>query len=225
MEGLGKRLARVRSRIDAALRRAGDAGRRVVIIGVTKNAPAPTVDALAGHGIRDIGENRVQEALAKASRVSARVRWHLIGHLQRNKVHKAVTLFGTIHSVDSVRLVEALAATRAPLEVFLQVNVSGEATKHGAAPGDLAAVHRAALAAPDLRVAGLMGMAAAAGDPEAARPAFRRLRELLEERNRAGDGPPLRSLSMGMSDDFEVAVEEGATHLRLGRALTAPPRA
>ncbi len=222
MQGLQATLEAVRGRIAEALERAGAATRSVIIVGVTKKHPAAVVDALAAAGIRDIGENRVQEALAKAPAVAADVRWHLVGHLQRNKARRAAEFFQTIHSVDSTRLVEALGAAGRPLEIFLQVNVSGEQAKGGAAPTDLQALHRAALGHPQLRVVGLMGMAAWTPDPEASRPAFRALRDLRDELNRRGDGPPLPYLSMGMSGDFETALEEGATHLRLGTILTGP---
>jgi pyridoxal phosphate enzyme (YggS family) len=210
------RLATIRATIADALRRVGDPDREVTVVGVTKNAPAAVVEAAAAAGLTDVGENRVQEALTKAEAVRAPLRWHLIGHLQRNKAKRAVELFTVIHSVDSLRLIEALAATERPLEVFLQVNITGEATKYGAAPDAVRGLLRRARRAPSLRVTGLMAMAALGGDP---RPAFRRLRELRDDLDRAGDGPPLPHLSMGMSDDYIVAVEEGATHVRIGTAL------
>jgi len=213
---IAQRLAAIRAKIDGALRRAGDRDRAVTIVGVTKNAPAALVEAAAAAGVTDVGENRVQEALGKAKAVHAAVRWHLIGHLQRNKVKQAVELFTVIHSVDSPRLVDALAATGRPLEVFLQVNITGETTKYGAHPDDVRALRQQALRASSLRVTGLMAMAPLGGDP---RPGFRALRQLRDDLDRAGDGPPLPHLSMGMSDDYVVAVEEGATHVRIGTAL------
>lgn len=216
MHEIAQRLAAIRADIEGALRRVGDRDRQVTIVGVTKNAPATVVEAAAAAGVTDVGENRVQEALKKAAEVRAAVRWHLIGHLQRNKVRHAVELFTVIHSVDSPRLVEALAATGRPLEVFLQINVTGEATKYGAPPDQARELLRLALSAPSLRVTGLMAMAPLGMDP---RPGFRALRELRDDLNRAGDGPPLLCLSMGMSDDYVVAVEEGATHVRIGTAL------
>jgi pyridoxal phosphate enzyme (YggS family) len=213
---IAQRLAAIRARIDGALRRAGDRDRTVTVVGVTKNAPAAVVEAAAAAGVTDVGENRVQEALQKARAVRAAVRWHLIGHLQRNKVKQAVELFTVIHSVDSSRLVDALAATGRPLEVFLQVNITGETTKHGAHPDDARALLQRALRTPNLRVTGLMAMAPLGGDP---RPGFRALRLLRDDLDRAGDGPPLPHLSMGMSEDYVVAVEEGATHVRIGTAL------
>lgn len=219
MHELAARVADVRARIEAALRRAGDPERRVTIVGVTKGAPASAIDALAALGIADIGENRVQEALRKAPQVRSAVRWHLVGHLQRNKARKAAELFGTVHSVDSEALARALAACGRPLEVFLQVNVSGEATKSGVSPEGARALLEAVAAAPPLRVVGLMTMAPYGAEPEAARPHFRALRELRSDLDALGLAPPLPALSMGMSRDFEVAVEEGATHVRIGTAL------
>lgn len=212
-------MEQLRARIGAALARAGDPERPVTIVAVTKQCPAAVVDALAAEGLADIGENRVQEALAKAPDVRASVRWHLIGHLQTNKARRAASLFSVVHSVDSERLVEALAATRRPLRVFLQVNVSGEDTKSGVAPEGVRGLLRAALAADGLEVAGLMTMAPYDEDPERARPHFRALRQIRDDLAAFGDGPPLPALSMGMSGDFETALEEGATLIRIGSAL------
>jgi len=216
---LAPRLLALRRRIDAALRRSDAPGRSVTLVAVTKGHPASRIEEAARLGLLDIGENRVAEALAKSHQVSAPVRWHLIGHLQRNKVARAVGLFQTIHSCDSARLIEALGETGVGLDLFLQVNVSGEASKQGVAPEGVAALWRAALARPTLRVLGLMTMAPYSDEPEAARPVFRALRQLRDDLNGSGDGPPLAALSMGMSGDFEVALEEGATHLRIGTLL------
>jgi hypothetical protein len=218
---IAERLAGIRANIDAALRRSDDPQRDVTIVAVTKTHPAAVVDAVAQAGLLDVGENRVQEALAKAPDVAAPVRWHLIGHLQRNKVRAALRLFRVIHSVDSQRLVEALGATEERIRIFLQINVSGEHSKFGAPPEAARGLWRAALGHRTLDVAGLMTMAPYSDDPEAARPVFRALRELRDDLNRTGDGPPLRLLSMGMSGDYEVAVAEGATHVRIGSALLA----
>jgi pyridoxal phosphate enzyme (YggS family) len=219
-----ERLAAIRERIDAALKRGGDPGRDVTIIAVTKGHPAEIVDQVAAAGLLDVGENRVQELVAKAPLVRADVRWHMIGHLQRNKAARAAELCGTIHSVDSERLARALGATGRALRVFLQVNVSGEASKSGVVPEELPALWRAALAADPLEVAGLMTMAPYSEDPEAARPVFRALRQLRDDLVRTGDGPPFSGLSMGMSGDYAVAVEEGATHVRIGTALVGRKR-
>jgi pyridoxal phosphate enzyme (YggS family) len=216
---IAARLAEVRARVALALARCGDAARDVTIVAVTKGRDASAVEEVAAAGLRDVGENRVQEAVRKAVQVRAAVRWHLVGHLQGNKAARAASLFACIHSVDSERLVRALAAPARPLDVFLQVNVSGEASKTGVEPAAARPLWQAALRAPPLRVLGLMTMAPAAGGAAAARPAFRALRELRDELNRTGDGPPMPCLSMGMSGDFEVALEEGASHIRIGTAL------
>ena len=219
MSRIAGRLSKIRRAIDAALVRSADPARNVTIVAVTKGHPAATVEEVAALGLVDIGENRVAEALEKAATVRADVSWHLIGHLQRNKVANALRLFTTIHSVDNPRLVEVLGSRGAAVDIFLQVNVSGESTKSGARPEAALELLRSALKHPSLRVRGLMTMAPYADDAEQARPVFRALRELRDELDRLGDGPPLRHLSMGMSGDFGVAVEEGATHLRLGTAL------
>jgi len=216
---MADRLADIRSRIGAALARAGAPGRSVTVIAVTKGHPAAVVDACASSGLHDIGENRVQEAWEKAARVHAAVRWHLIGHLQRNKVARAVELFPVIHSVDSLRLVDALGAAGRPLEIFLQCNVSGEASKHGATPAEAPALLERARTHAHLRVVGLMTLAPYFDEPELARPTFRALRELRDRLEGPSGAGSLPFLSMGMSGDFEVAVEEGATHVRIGTAL------
>lgn len=220
MPRIAKRLFDIRERIDAALERVSDPRRVVTIVAVTKGRSPAIVEEAALAGLLDVGENRVQEAVAKAGEVGAAVRWHLIGHLQRNKAARAANLFSCIHSVDSLRLLDALDAPGRPLAVFLQVNVSGEGGKHGAAPEEARALWRKSLESDALRVNGLMTMAPYTEDPEEVRPVFRALRQLRDDLNRTGDGPPLMGLSMGMSGDYEVAVEEGATHLRIGTALT-----
>ena len=218
---IAENLRRVRERIDAACRRAGRSPDEVTIVGVSKGFSASAVVAAYEAGLSDVGENRVQEAAAKvaaATAQGARPRWHLVGHLQRNKVKTALGLFDIIHSVDSLRLAEAVgrgAGARAPVSVLLEVNVAGEESKFGLAPDEVAVVLARARALPNLDVLGLMTVAPLAADAEEVRPVFRRLREL-------GKSLGLRHLSMGMSDDFEVAVEEGATLVRIGRAIFGP---
>lgn len=209
-------LAAVRTRIAAAAARAERDPAGITLIAVTKTFPAETVAAAVAAGLRDIGENRVQEAEAKRPALAALApppAWHLIGHLQRNKVKTALRLFDILHSVDSLTLAEAISRHAArPVRVLLEVNVGGEASKDGFAPEvTLRAVEQVARL-PNLDVRGLMTVAPAADNPEDVRPVFRRLREL---RDAAG----LRELSMGMTHDFEAAVEEGATMVRVGRAL------
>ncbi len=216
VSGIALRLHEVRAQVAAALARVGDPDREIVIVAVTKGHPAEVVLEVAQAGLLDVGENRVQEAKAKIPVIEETLRWHLVGHLQRNKATLAAQLFQTIHSVDSIRLVDALAATGADFDVFLQINVSGEDSKFGSRSEGARELWRAALNAESLRVAGLMTMAPVEG---AARPVFRALRELRDDLSRTGDGPPLECLSMGMSGDYGIAVEEGATHLRIGTAL------
>jgi len=217
--GIAERLAVVRERIEAACCRAGRSPEEVTLVGITKGfAPDAVAEAVAA-GLEDAGENRVQEAAAKIealARRGIRPRWHLVGHLQTNKVKTALDLFAIIHSVDSLRLAQELnrRASR-PAAVLIEVNVAQEASKFGFIPGELPTALSAISSLPNLDVRGLMNVAPVAGDAEAVRPIFRRLREL---RDAAG----LRELSMGMTDDFEVAIEEGATLVRVGRAIFGP---
>lgn len=217
----------VRARIARAAQRVGRDPAAVTIVVVTKTMPAEVVRAAAAAGLADIGENRVQEAAAKRAQLGdlAGVRWHMVGHLQRNKAGPALELFDTIHSVDSVDLAAALARRAAAagrvVPILLEVNVGGEATKFGFSPREevLHAAVEAILALSGLRLEGLMTVAPPAADPEAARPAFRRLRALAVDLQSHYPQAPCRHLSMGMTDDYPVAVEEGATLVRLGRAL------
>jgi len=207
-------LAAVRIRIARAAQRAGRDPGTVHLIAVSKTKPAALVRAALAAGATDFGENYVQEAVAKRAEVGAGGRWHLIGHLQRNKAARAVETFDCIQTVDSAALGTALARHAAEqqrtIHVLVEVRLGGEATKSGVDPEALPAL-LAELQLPALVVDGLMTVPPP-GDPEAARPHFRTLRALGE---RAG----LRELSMGMSDDFEVAIEEGATMVRVGRAI------
>ncbi len=221
---LRERLAAVRERIERAARRAGRDPAAVELVAVTKTHPADAVRAAVDAGQSLFGENRLQEALPKMDAVGPGPRWHLIGHLQRNKA-AAVGRFELIHSVDSTRLIEELerraAAADTQQAILLQLNVAGEASKFGAAPADLPALLAALAAAPHLRALGLMTIPPWDDDPERTRPHFSALRRLLEE----AQGPPnfeKKHLSMGMSGDFEVAIEEGATLVRLGSALFGP---
>jgi len=214
-----ERLASVRGRIRAAAERVGRDPSSVRLIGASKTVPAAVLVEAVRAGLADLGENRVQEAEAKAPLLRADLTdgavpvWHLIGHLQSNKARKAVALFDWIHSVDSPRLADGLERIaqelgRAP-RVLIEVNTSGEASKEGVAPDDAAALIAHVAGLGTLRLAGLMTIGPTGGDP---RPAFRLLRRL---RDAAG----LDELSMGMSGDFEAAIEEGATIVRVGSAL------
>ncbi|MFN0095247.1 MAG: YggS family pyridoxal phosphate-dependent enzyme [Dehalococcoidia bacterium] len=217
LDEIAANVAGVRARVAAACERAGRDPASVTLIAVTKSYPAADVLAAHAAGIADVGENRVQEGLAK--RVEAdvsRLRWHLIGHLQTNKARLAVDHFDVLHGIDSARALTAVddAADRAGrvAPVFLEVNVAGEASKDGIPVEALAALVAHARSLAHIRVEGLMTVAPHAPDPEQVRPVFVELRRLA-----ASHG--LESLSMGMTGDFEAAIEAGATHIRVGRAI------
>jgi hypothetical protein len=222
-EILGQRLEAIRTRVQAACGRVGRSPESVTLIGVTKTVGHEVAQALVDLGVADLGENRPQELWRKSDLVSG-ARWHVIGHLQRNKVERTVGLSSLIHSVDSERLLEAIETEAKRIgkqtAVLLEVNCSGEEAKHGFTPEAVLAFTSNLKPLQFVRIEGLMTMAALADDPEAARPAFRRLAGLQKElRQVLGDQHPLNLLSMGMSGDFEVAIEEGATHIRLGTVL------
>lgn len=229
-EMLSGNLASVRARIAAARARAGRDPEGVTLIGVTKFVDAATTQALIELGVADIGENRQQDAADKFSNVPAllgarRPRLHFIGPLQRNKVKRVLETFDVIHSVDSTRLAEevekrAIELGRKDVPVFVQVNIGREAQKQGFDPDEVhAALQQFATKLERIKVLGLMCMAPLDPDPEKARPHFRRMRELAHVPINCGLGHELAALSMGMSGDFEVAIEEGATHVRVGTAL------
>jgi pyridoxal phosphate enzyme (YggS family) len=217
---VAERVAAVRRAIAAAAARAGRDPAAVTLVAVSKGFGPEAVAAAAAAGVTDVGENRVQEALAKMAALGALgVRWHLIGRLQTNKVRLLGDRFHLIHAVDRPQLVEELARRLpGPQDVLMEVNVSGEASKAGVRPEGAADLARAIRASGRLRLRGLMTVAPAVADPEAARPCFVRLRQ-LRDRLQEVLGAPLPDLSMGMSGDFPVAVEEGATLVRVGRAI------
>ncbi len=224
---LREQLEQVRTRIRQACQRCGRDPSSVTLVAVTKTVPAETVREAIALGVADLGENRVQEAQSKREalgELSRSVHWHLIGHLQRNKAKHAVEFFDIIHSVDSLDLVEELERQTSKrgrrLPSLVQVNVSGEATKSGCRPEEAGRVARAIQTAAHLTLAGFMAIPEAAEDPEAVRPAFRRLRDLRDEAaNHLGVPVSSLKLSMGMSHDFEVAIEEGADVIRVGTAI------
>lgn len=217
-----ERIAAIQDRISAACARAGREPDSVTLVAVSKTHPPEAVREAAGAGLTVFGESRVQEARAKIPLCPSGLSWHLVGHLQTNKVKHAVQLFEVIHSVDSFRLLESVdracdeAGRR--MDVLLEVNVSGEAVKFGLGPEAVPDVLKRANELMNVNVAGLMTMPPFAEDAEKARPHFRRLRE-LRDKWRAECGFALDQLSMGMSGDFEVAIEEGATLVRVGTAL------
>jgi pyridoxal phosphate enzyme (YggS family) len=208
-------IAAVEARIAAACARAGRNRSDVRLVAVSKTFPSSDVDAAIAAGMTDVGENKVQEARDKQPSVAGRARWHLIGHLQSNKAKDAVRLFDVIQTVDSAELAEKIARAAASAgkrqEVLLQVNIGREEQKSGAGPEGLAELARRIAELPSIHVAGLMAIPPA-GEAEETRPYFRELRAMRDDLG-------LSELSMGMTDDFETAIEEGATIVRVGRAI------
>ncbi|HTY89234.1 MAG TPA: YggS family pyridoxal phosphate-dependent enzyme [Candidatus Acidoferrum sp.] len=222
---LADNLQAIQQRIRAACERAGRDPESVTLLAVSKTHPPETIRAAADAGQILFGENKVQEARAKIPLCPGRLRWQFIGHLQSNKCRDAVELFEMIQSVDSLALAQELnkraEAAGRTMPVLLEVNVAGEASKFGYAPDRLLAELGALNALPRLEIRGLMAVPPWTADPEKTRPHFRRLRE-LRERAESALGAPLAHLSMGMSDDYEIAIEEGATMVRIGTALFGP---
>jgi len=219
------RLAGVRARIDAAARGAGRDPSSVRLVAVSKTFPIDAVREAYAAGHRDFGENRVQEALEKiAASADLDLRWHLLGHLQTNKARKAAPAFAMIQSLDNVELLRRLDAVAAETghkpELLVQVDLAGEATKYGARPEEVPAIFEAAASSVAARVVGIMTLPPIPETPEDARQWFRRLQDLRQGWLSAGVPPGmLREVSMGMSGDFEVAVQEGATIVRVGTAI------
>lgn len=222
---LQSRLARVRERIAAAATRSGRDPSQVRLVAVSKTFGADAVRAAARAGQVDFGENKVQEALQKmAETTDLQIRWHLIGHLQSNKARKAATNFAAVHSIDSLSLLEAVdraaEADGHRVDTLVQVDLAGEIGKHGAPTKELEAILEAGRRCRAARIVGLMLLPPAADDPEEVRPYFRSLRELRDRLVTSGTGKAmLAELSMGMSHDFEIAVEEGSTLVRVGSAI------
>jgi len=222
---IAARLAEVRQRIHRAAVQSGRSAESVRLLAVSKTFPVEYIRAAAAAGQTDFGENRVQEALQKIDGSSdLSIRWHLIGTLQSNKVRKAVTRFSVIHSVDSVGLLQAIdraaAEAGARPELLIQVDLAGESTKHGAAPRLATEIVRTTLTCTAVRLVGLMTIPPYFENPAATTPYFAALRELRDTLLRDGIDPEsMRELSMGMSHDFEIAVQEGATIVRLGTAI------
>ena len=213
---LDERLQAILLRIARATERAHRSPSDVTLIAVTKTVAPPDVERAFRLGVRHFGENRVQEAegkLAALAHLRPRITWHMVGHLQSNKARKALALFNMVESVDSLPLAQELSRRAVkPLPILLEVNVAGEASKSGFRPETVAEAVQSVARLPNLELRGLMTVAPLASDPEQVRPVFRRMRALR-------DALGLAELSMGMSDDFEVAIEEGATMVRIGRAL------
>jgi pyridoxal phosphate enzyme (YggS family) len=238
MTSLQDNLRAVQDRIAAAAARAGRDPTEVTLVAVTKTQPPEVILEAYELGLRHYGENRVEEAEAKVDGLPADISWHMIGHVQSRKAKRVVPLFRMVHSVDSAKLARRLdrfaQELTEPLPVLLECNVSGEASKYGFAASKWAEdeAQREALlvaieeivALPNLRVQGLMTMAPIVSDPELARPVFARLRQLRDELAAVFRPLVWQHLSMGMTDDFEVAIEEGATLVRVGRAIFDPSR-
>jgi pyridoxal phosphate enzyme (YggS family) len=221
---LAEKLAEVNYRITQAARRAGRNRDEITLIGVTKTAGREAVAEAFREGLRDFGENRVPDAEAKFDPLpypANAARLHLIGHLQTNKAKRAVALADLVHSVDSVRLAQVLSRHAVELgktlPVLLEVNVAGEESKHGLSPAEVPGVLAEVVGLPNLAWRGLMTVAPYFEAPAQTRPVFAALRELLERHNPGL--PAWRDLSMGMTNDFEIAIEEGATLVRVGRAI------
>jgi len=214
--GIGANIEEVKERINRACQRAGRSPDEVTIVAVTKMVEPSAIATAFNLGIRHFGENRVQEAKDKIGRLSQLEpppTWHMVGHLQSNKAKVAVEIFDIIHSIDSVSLAEVISRrTQRTMPILLEVNVSGEASKNGFSLAEVETALEQIAGLPRLEVKGLMTIAPLVSDAEQVRPVFRKLRAL---RNSLG----LEHLSMGMTDDFEVAVEEGATLVRIGRAI------
>lgn len=227
MSDVALRLARIRERLAAAARRSGRDPAEIALIGASKLQPVAALTDAYAAGLRRFGENRVQEGRTKAPALPADVEWHLLGPLQSNKVRAAVEIFTFFHAVDRPSIADALdAEARARGKVLtglLEVNLGGEASKHGFAPESLAEAAAPLAALEHLRISGLMAIPPPGDDAEASRPWFRRLSELRDTLAARSEWQGrLTALSMGMSDDFEVAVEEGATHVRIGTLLFGP---
>jgi len=216
-------LEAVRQAITSSAQRASRDPSAVTLVAVTKTVAVERIREAITLGLRIFGENRVQEALPKMDEIGpANIDWHLVGHLQTNKIKFLEGRFQMVQSVDSAGLAEALdRRLQSALDVLVEVNVAEESQKTGALPADLPAIARTVAAASHLRLRGLMTVAPMVSDAEQVRPIFRRLRSLRDQTSHEL-GMPLPVLSMGMTDDYPVAVEEGATMLRLGRALFGP---
>lgn len=223
-EQLAENIAQVRARIAEAARKVGRDPAEITLVAVSKTKPVELVEMAYNLGVTDFGENRVQEALPKIEHFHPQgLRWHLIGHLQSNKAGKVVAPFSCVHSVDSLHLAQVLSKHAqeqgSQLPILLQVNVAGEASKEGMSPKEAPEIARQIASLPALHIEGLMTIAPLVDDPEKVRPVFRELRLL---RDRLRDEVPASSwshLSMGMTDDYGIAIEEGATLVRVGRAI------
>lgn len=222
MSALFDRVAHVEGTIAEACKRANRSPAEVKLVAVTKTVPTDIIEQAYGAGLRVFGENRVQEAQPKIGKLPADIEWHFIGHLQSNKAKVCAGLFDVIHSVDSVRLGKRLAARAAAgqsIRMLLQVNLTGKTSQSGFAPEEVGAAVAALAGESGVALEGLMTIAPQVTDREAVRPWFRQLADLYRDLAVTAAGHPWRHLSMGMTEDYPIAIEEGATLVRVGRAL------
>ena len=226
LNGLRDRFADVHERIASAARACGRSPENITLVAITKTHPVETLKAAIDLGATDLGENRVQEAEQKIVELGRDVaRWHLVGHLQTNKARRAIQLFDIIHSVDSAGLAQRLDRLcdeegKQSLEILVQIDLGGETTKSGIAPAELPALLATLQHCPRLHLRGLMTLPPYFENPDCGRPFFKTLRELRDELQEQGHfGAAKGELSMGMSHDFEVAIQEGATIVRVGTAI------
>ena len=224
MSLIGDNLKRVREQIAAAAEESGRSPEEIQLVAVTKTVEVEAIQEAISCGVTIIGENRVQEALAKHPRVKGSVKWHLVGHLQRNKVKKALEIFDLIHSVDSLRLAEEISRRSQELrrrtDILIQVNTSGEESKFGLAPHEAIPFLESLAPLGGIRILGLMTIGAFLPDPEQVRPCFVKLREIFEHaKSLRIPNLEMRLLSMGMTNDFPAAIQEGANMLRIGTAI------
>lgn len=227
MSSISDNLQWVRERIERASARAGRDPEEITLVAVSKTRTPQEIQEALSFGVQILGENRVQEANEKVTLIQAPVSWHLVGHLQRNKAKTAVSLFGLIHSVDSVRLAKEIGTQASQVghraNVLVQVNTSGEVSKFGVTPDRVMDLVEQISEIQGLDVCGLMTMGAFTSDPEDVRPSFASLRKARDRIAQAGfRGVSMGHLSMGMTNDFEVAIEEGSTLVRIGTAIFGP---
>jgi len=215
---------RVQDRVTTAARRVGRDVHSIQIVAISKTKPTMLISEAINAGVTDVGENRVQEAKRKYDQINGSVKWHLVGHLQTNKVKQALQIFDLIHSVDSLRLLAEIAHRSVQLnhrpEVLVEVNTSGEQSKNGLKPEEVLNFMEAALDYTHVRIKGLMTIGRFLPQPEDVRPSFAMLRQLQEKINQQQyPHVEMRCLSMGMTNDFEIAIEEGANIVRIGNAI------
>lgn len=227
MSGIRENIERVRERIESVCRRVDRDPDEITLVCVTKTIDIARINEAIGCGITDIGENRIQEARAKFGKLSRLVKWHMVGHLQTNKAKDAVRMFDLIHSIDSLKLAEAIDRRAGQfgkqMDCLIELNLFGEASKFGVGPDELSGLVEEIVKLNNLRIKGLMTMAPLVDNPELVRPYFRELKRLSEQiRSRNFGNVQMQYLSMGMTQDFEVAIEEGSNMVRIGTAIFGP---